>query len=68
MGNALKPEEIAVPIIRAIGRRSQVLPGFLTKFLVYKLRMVPRWAEIRFMGQVNKGFTKHQAPDPTKVA
>jgi len=68
MGNALKPEEIAVPIIRAVGRRSQVLPGFLTKFLVYNLRMVPRWAKIRIMGQVMKGFTKHQAPGPKKVA
>lgn len=61
MGMALKPEEVGVPMIKAIGKRSTTLPGFLTKFLVYNLRMTPRWAKIRIMGKVMGGFTAHQA-------
>ncbi len=60
MGQALSPEQVGVPIIRAIGRRSTSLPGFLTKFLVYNLRLLPRWAKVRIMGQIMGGFTQHQ--------
>ncbi len=61
MGSALKPEQVGVPIINAIGRRSKVLPGLLTKFLAFNLSTVPRWAKIRIIGKVMAGFTKHQA-------
>lgn len=61
MGKALRPEDVAVPILKAIGKKTTVLPGFLTKFLVYNLRMVPRWAKVRIMGTVMDGFTKHHA-------
>jgi hypothetical protein len=60
MDMSLSPEQIGVPIIEAIGRRSTVLPGFLTKLLVYNLRMTPRWAKVQIMGKVMGGFTKHQ--------
>ncbi|MCB9232319.1 MAG: SDR family NAD(P)-dependent oxidoreductase [Bacteroidia bacterium] len=60
MSLSLRPEAVGVPIISAIGRRSTLLPGFLTKLLVYNLRMVPRWAKIRIMGKVMGGFTRHQ--------
>ena len=60
MSKSLKPEDIAVPILSAIGKKSTILPGFLTKFLVYNLRMTPRWGKIRIMGKVMDGFTKHQ--------
>lgn len=60
MGQALSPEQIAVPIIQAIGKKQTVLPGFLTKLLVYNLRTVPRWAKVRIMEKVMGGFTKHQ--------
>lgn len=60
MGKTLRPEDVGVPIIQAIGRKTTLLPGFMTKFLVYNLRMLPRWAKIRLMGTVMKGFTKHQ--------
>lgn len=60
MNMALKPEDVGVPIIESIGRRTNVLPGFLTKLLVYNLRMTPRWGKIRIMGTVMDGFTKHQ--------
>ena len=60
MGNALKPEDVSVSIINAIGRRSRVSPGFLTKFLRFNLSTVPRWAKVRIMGMVMSGFTEHQ--------
>lgn len=60
MGKALSPTQVAIPIIRSIGRKSTVLPGFLTKFLVYNLRMTPRSIKIRIMEKVMAGFTKHQ--------
>ena len=60
MDMTMKPDEVVLPIIRAIGRKSTILPGFLTKFLVYNLRTTPRWAKTRIMGTVMGGFTKHQ--------
>ena len=60
MSMSLSPEDVAVPMIEAIGKKTTVLPGFLTKLLVYNLRMVPRWAKVRIMGRVMGSFTKHQ--------
>lgn len=60
MNMTLTPDQIAVPIIRVIGKKTTVLPGFLTKFLVYNLRMTPRRMRTRVMGKVMGGFTQHQ--------
>lgn len=60
MGMALNPSDIGVPILKALGRKTTVLPGFLTKVLVYSLRTVPRWAKVRIMKLVMGGMTKHQ--------
>ena len=60
MDMSMKPEDIAVPIIKAIGRKSTLLPGRLTKLLVYSLRTAPRFLRVRIMGQVMGGFTRHQ--------
>ena len=60
MDMTLSPSDVGVPIIKAIGRKRTLLPGFLTKFLVYNLRMTPRWAKTMIMGKVMGGFTKHQ--------
>lgn len=60
MDMTLKPTDIAAPILKALGRRSTVLPGFLTKFLVGSLRTVPRWGKVRIMKMVMGGMTKHQ--------
>lgn len=57
MNMTLKPEQIGVPIIRSIGKRTTVFPGFLTKFLIFNLRLTPRWLRIRVMRQIMKGFT-----------
>lgn len=62
MNMTLKPTQVGIPILQALGKRSTVLPGFLTKFLVTSLRMVPRWGKVRIMAQVMRGMTKHQYP------
>jgi short-subunit dehydrogenase len=70
MGNVLKPEDVGIPILKALGRRSTVLPGTLSKVLIYSLRTLPRWAKVRAMKVVMGGMTKHQRQDiiPNLVA
>lgn len=60
MNMALTSQQVGVPILRALGRQTTVLPGFLTKLLIYSLRTVPRWAKVRIMEQVMGGMTQHQ--------
>ncbi len=60
MSMSLKPSDVGVPILRALGRKTTVLPGLLTKILVYSLRTVPRWGKITIMKNVMKGMTQHQ--------
>jgi len=60
MGKALQPEEIAQPILDALGHKGTILPGFLSKLLVYSLVPLPRRARIRIMGFVMSGMTKHR--------
>lgn len=60
MGDALKPDDLAQPILNALGRRATILPGFLSKLLTYSLVPLPRWAQIQIMGKVMHGMTKHQ--------
>ncbi len=59
LGVALNPEDIAQPILTALGRQATVLPGLLSKLLTYSLMLLPRWARIRIMGTVMAGMTKH---------
>lgn len=60
MSMSMLPSQVAVPILKALGRKSTVLPGFLTKFLVYSLRTVPRWAKVKIMEKVMGGMAAHQ--------
>ncbi|MDN3656758.1 SDR family NAD(P)-dependent oxidoreductase [Ferruginibacter paludis] len=60
MTTTLKPSQVGVPILRALGRKTTVLPGFLTKILVYSMRAVPRLGKIKIMAKVMAGFTDHQ--------
>jgi len=60
MGKALRPSEIGVPILKALGRKNTVLPGRLTKLLVYALSTLPRFMKIQVMKKVMSGMTsKH---------
>lgn len=59
INSPLKPEDVAVPILKALGRRTNVLPGGFTKILTYSLRTLPRWGKIRVMQQVMGGMLKN---------
>ncbi len=56
MGAALDPTKIAPEILSALGRKTTVLPGFLSKLLVYSMLPLPRWARIAIMGKVMRGM------------
>lgn len=60
MNMALNPDEISIPVLKALGRKTTVLPGFLTKLLAYSLSTVPRWAKVQIMKQVMGDMTAHQ--------
>ncbi|MFN8354513.1 MAG: SDR family NAD(P)-dependent oxidoreductase [Spirosomataceae bacterium] len=60
MGRSIPPQQLGVPILKALGRQTNVIPGLLSKVLVYSLRTVPRFVKIKIMEQVMGGFTQHQ--------
>lgn len=65
MSMFMRPSQVGVPILKALGRKTTVLPGFLTKFLVYSLRTVPRWGKVKIMEKVMGGMTEHQRKQRT---
>lgn len=67
MGKSLRPSEIGVPILKALGRKNTVLPGRLTKLLVYALRTVPRGMKIQIMKKVMSGMTNLQGIAPDRI-
>ncbi len=58
MGQVLHPGEVAQGTLNALGRKSTVLPGLLSKLLAYSLVPLPRWARVRIMGSVMKSMTR----------
>lgn len=60
MDMSMKAKDIAVPILKALGRRNTVRPGFLSKFLIGSLSILPRWGRVRMMKLIMGGMTKHQ--------
>lgn len=60
MNISMQPSDIGTSILKALGRKTTVLPGALTKILVYSLKMLPRSAKVRIMEKVMSGFIKHQ--------
>lgn len=64
MGVAMRPETIARETLAALGRRTTVLPGALTKLLNLSLLPLPRAGRARIMGRVMAGMTKrHDGQD-----
>lgn len=60
MGKNPLPEQIALPILRALGRRLHVVPGAKSKFLTYSLRLAPRSIRVAILHKIMSGFTRHQ--------
>ncbi len=52
MGFALSPEDVAKPILKSLGKRGTVVPGWLSKLLVYSLKTAPRSIKVRIMQKV----------------
>lgn len=63
MGTALKPVDVARVTLSALGRRTTVRPGWLSKLLELSFTGMPRWGRSRILAQVMGGMTKHQQQD-----
>ncbi|MDX2071112.1 MAG: SDR family oxidoreductase [Haliscomenobacter sp.] len=60
MDNAMSPDQVGVSILAALGKRTNVVPGLLSKVLTYGLRTLPRSMKVKILEKVMAGFTKHQ--------
>jgi short-subunit dehydrogenase len=60
MGAALAAATVAEKTLAALGKKGTVLPGSLSKLLVYSLALLPRQLRVRIMGQVMHGMIKHR--------
>jgi short-subunit dehydrogenase len=60
MNLALKPEEVVQNTLNALGRKTTVVPGLLSKFLTYSLLPLPRPVRTRIMGRIMRGMTRHR--------
>jgi uncharacterized protein len=60
MSSAASPQVVARQTLEALGLRTTVRPGFLSKFLEASLLPLPRRARSRIMGVVMGGMTRHQ--------
>jgi uncharacterized protein len=58
MGRALAPADVAAATLAALGRRSVVAPGALSKVLTSSLAPLPRRARVAIMGRVMGGMTR----------
>lgn len=59
MDNPMTPTTVAIPILKALGRKSTVLPGRLTKVLTYSLSTLPRSRRVRVLSKVMEGMSKN---------
>lgn len=56
MSSALNVEDVAIPSLKALGRKSHINPGLLTKALKGSLNTAPRFLKVKIMGMVMKGM------------
>jgi short-subunit dehydrogenase len=50
----LKPKDLVLPILKALGKQTTVFPGWLSKLFGYSLMLTPRFFKIRILGIVMK--------------
>ena len=67
MGMGLKPRDVAQVTLSALGRRTTVRPGWLSKLLELSFTGMPRWGRSRILAQVMGGMTKHQQDGQAKT-
>jgi short-subunit dehydrogenase len=58
MGKMMTAQEVATETLQALGNASTLLPGGLTKFLRGSLSTLPRYFQIRIIGNIMKGFAR----------
>jgi short-subunit dehydrogenase len=68
MGRASRPQDVAAATLSALGRRSTVRPGWLSKVLEWSLKPLPRWGRVRMMGVVMGGMTRAHATGDQRSA
>ena len=68
MSLSLEPEVVARLTLRALGRRTTVRPGWLSKLLGWSLALLPRWGQVKVISQVMAGMTAHQRATPGTAA
>ena len=56
------PDTVARGALAALGKRTTVRPGILSKFLGWSLAMLPRWGRVQVMGIIMKGMHKDSSP------
>jgi short-subunit dehydrogenase len=61
MSASSSPQVVALATLKALGHRTTVRPGWLSKLLGWSLAMLPRWAQVMVITQVMRGMTAHQA-------
>jgi uncharacterized protein len=62
MGQTLPAEVVARVTMQALGRKTTVRPGWLSKLLGWSMAMLPRWGQVMVITQVMKSMTRHQGP------
>lgn len=60
MTKTLPADVVARVTMKALGRRTTVRPGWLSKVLGWSLAMLPRWGQVKVITHVMKGMTNHQ--------
>lgn len=60
MAQALPAEAVARVTMQALGRKTTVRPGWLSKLLGWSLATLPRWGQVMVITQGMKGMTAHQ--------
>jgi uncharacterized protein len=60
MGGGMQPDDVARSTLHALGRRSIVRPGGMSKLLGWSLATCPRRMRTFILGRIFRGFTSHQ--------
>lgn len=60
MGNPPDASHIGAPILRKLGRGYLVMPGFLSKFLIFSLKSVPRRFAVKIMQIIMGSMTSEK--------
>jgi uncharacterized protein len=68
MSQAMPPEVVARATLKALGKKTTVRPGWLSKLLGWSLALLPRWGQVMVMGQVMKGMTPGGQQTPTAAS